>query len=228
MSENIKPIGLYYITPSLALLCVLLSVSSLFSQNRERTEHWQSRNQQFNIEMDSIGHPDNVFLGNSITEGFDLETFFPGHEFANRGIVGDHLDGLIQRLDNSALNLKPKKLFLMIGINDIGDKRSDEYLISMFIALVDTLVTSLPETDIYMHSILPTSPRWKNCPPDQIKRVNVFLELLAQENELVFINLYPHFMGDTKYINPDLTRDGLHPNQAGYQVWAKRIKPFIF
>lgn len=227
MPKNNKLTDLFYRTPSLALLCLLLGVSSLFSQSRERTEHWQTRNQQFNTEMDSIGHPDNVFLGNSITEGFDLETLFPGHELANRGIAGDHLDGLIQRLENSALSLEPEKLFLMIGINDIGDKRSDEYLKSMFITLIDTLVTGLPETEIYLHSILPTSPRWKNCPPDQIKRINNFLALLAKENELVFINLYPDFLGDMKYINPDLARDGLHPNQAGYQIWAEKIQDYL-
>ncbi len=115
--------------------------------------------------MDSLGQVDNVFLGNSITEGFDLEIYFPGYEIANRGIVGDHLDGLVERLDNSVLSLKPQKLFLMIGINDIGDRRSDEYLKEMFVTLIDTLIISLPETEIYLHSMLPTSPRWKNCPP---------------------------------------------------------------
>jgi len=97
----------------------------------------------------------------------------------------------------------------------------------MFITLVDTLVTSLPETEIYLHSILPTSPRWKNCPPDQIKRMNGFLARLALDQELVFINLYPHFLGDMEHINPALTRDGLHPNQAGYQIWAEKIKDLL-
>ena len=80
-----------------------------------------------------------VFLGNSIIEGFDLGFYFPDHQTINRGIVGDHLDGLIERLDNSAVALKPEKLFLMIGINDIGDQRSDEYLKAMFTTLIDTL-----------------------------------------------------------------------------------------
>ncbi|MBC8375312.1 MAG: hypothetical protein H8E26_04645 [FCB group bacterium] len=208
-------------------ICVLVSFTSLFAQVRERTEHWHSRNQQFNVEMDSIHQVGFVFLGNSITEGFDLNHYFPEHQVINRGIIADHMDGIMERLENSALSLRPKKLFLMIGINDIGDQRSDEYLKAMYVTLVDTLTTSLPETDIYLLSILPTTARWKNCPPDQIKRINGFLASLALEKDLRYINLYPHFLVDMQYLNPDLTRDGLHPNQAGYDVMARKIKPFL-
>ncbi|NQT61495.1 MAG: hypothetical protein HQ556_00930 [Candidatus Marinimicrobia bacterium] len=219
MSENKKPFIIF--------ICLLVSFTSLFAQVRERTEHWHNRNQQFNAEMDSMDQVDFVFLGNSITEGFDLDHYFPEHRVLNRGIIADHMDGIMERLENSALSLRPKKLFLMIGINDIGDQRSDEYLKAMFVTLVDTLATSLPKTDIYLISILPTTARWKNCPPDQIKRINGFLSRLALEKELGFINLYPHFLGDMQYLNPDLTRDGLHPNLAGYDVMARKIKPLL-
>ncbi len=205
------------------VLFILLLWGSVFAQERPRTEHWQARNQLFEAELDTASKGSIVFLGNSITEGFDLAFYFPQHSTINRGIVGDHLDGLIQRLNNSASALKPEKLFLMIGINDIGDQRSDEYLKSMFTVLIDTLITELPETKIYLHSILPTTARWKNCPPDQIKRMNDFLTLMAIEKNLVFINLYPYFLIDTQYLNPALTRDGLHPNQAGYDLWAEKI-----
>ncbi len=211
----------------IVFILLLVGCTSLFAQSRERTAHWHLRNQQFNAEMDSLGEVDIVFLGNSITAGFDLAHYFPGNRIVNRGIIADHMDGLMERLDNSALNLKPKKLFLMIGINDIGDKRSDEYLKTMFVTLIDTLQEELPETEIYLHSILPTSSRWKNCPPDQIKRINGFLLGLALEKDLVFINLHPSFLGDMQYLNPDLTRDGLHPNQAGYDIWAEKIKTYV-
>ncbi len=137
------------------------------------------------------------------------------------------MDGLIQRLNNSAIALKPKKLFLMIGINDIGDQRSDDYLKSMYTTLIDTLISELPETRIYLHSILPTTARWKNCPPDQIRRINNFLTLLAIEKGVVFVNLYPDFLDNTQHLNLELTRDGLHPNQAGYDIWAEKVRPLL-
>jgi len=209
------------------LVLFTLLVASGNTQTRQRTDHWHLRNDLFNGELDSVARHGNVFLGNSIVEGFDLGAYFPDARVVNRGIVGDHLDGLIDRLNNSAVALEPEKIFLMIGINDIGDQRSDDYLKSMFITLIDTLKTELPETEIYLHSILPTSPRWKNCPPDQIKHMNAFLAVLALEKDLVFVNLYPHFRGDMPYINPALTKDGLHPNQAGYDIWAREIKVYL-
>jgi lysophospholipase L1-like esterase len=206
---------------------ILLFSGISFSQDRPRTEHWQQRNQLFQRELDTVSTGGVVFLGNSIIEGFDLKFYFPDHQTVNRGIVGDHLDGLIERLDNSAVALKPEKLFLMIGINDIGDQRSDEYLKTMFTTLIDTLIEELPETRIYLHSILPTTSRWKNCPPDQILRLNSFLTFLAIDKGLVFVNLHPSFLDDTQYLNPELTRDGLHPNQAGYALWAEKIRSLL-
>ncbi|MCF7825431.1 MAG: hypothetical protein K9M55_03765 [Candidatus Marinimicrobia bacterium] len=208
------------------LLCILL-VTAVQSQTRQRTDHWKLRNDQFNQELDSIAPHGVVFLGNSIIEGFDLNHYFPGAHLINRGIVGDHMDGLIERLNNSAVALNPQRLFLMIGINDIGDRRDDAYLKSMFVILLDTLQKELPETEIFVHSILPTTSRWKNCPPAQIKRINGFLAALALEREVQFINLYPDYLSGLEYLNPELTQDGLHLNVAGYDHWVERIKPFL-
>jgi len=215
------------ITRLLILSIILFTVLPLQGGERVRTDHWHKRYAQFEAALDTLDQVDNVFLGNSITEGFDLERYFPGHEVANRGIVADHLDGLLERLENSAVGLKPKKLFLMIGVNDIGDKHSDEYIQGMFLTLIDTLQTSLPETEIYLHSMLPTSPRWKNCPPAQIKRLNGFLAQLALEKGLTYVNLYPYFLGTMERIDPSLARDGIHPNEKGYAIWAEKIRPYL-
>ena len=59
----------------------------------------------------------------SIAQRFDLEVFFPHWPGINRGISGDHIDGVIERLSNSAIELKPEKIFLLIGINDVGDEK---------------------------------------------------------------------------------------------------------
>jgi len=206
----------------LFLFCVLT-----LAQDRSRTDHWISRNALFNTQLDTVSQHAIVFLGNSITEGFDLKHYFPGKTIHNRGIIGDHLDGLIERLNNSAVALEPEKLFLMIGINDIGDQRSDEYLQMMFTILIDTLSAELPGVEIYLHSLLPTTARWKNCPPEQIKRLNTWLALLALERDLVYVNLYPYFLSDMQYLDPDLTGDGLHPNQAGYDIWAEKIRALL-
>lgn len=208
---------------------IVLSIvcTSLLAQDRERTEHWHARNSLFEQELDSAPRQTVVFLGNSITEGFDLESAFPGQNYINRGIVGDHLDGLIQRLNNSAVGLDPTMIFLLIGINDIGDRRDDAYIMDMYTVLLDTLQQELPETQIYLHSILPTSARWKNCPPEQIKRINSWLIDETIQRGLVYINLHPIFLGNGEFINPGLSHDGLHPNAEGYEVWRRSILRYL-
>lgn len=213
-------------TRKLILIFVLFSIT-LQAQDRERTDHWKQRNDLFDQELGSAPRGEIVFLGNSITEGFDLEAFFPEKTLINRGIVGDHLDGLLERLENSAVALQPRKIFLMIGINDIGDRRDDEYLKDMYSTLLDTLQQTLPDTKIYLHSMLPTSARWKNCPPDQIVRMNEWLLFQAIERQLVYVNLYPSFTEENSTIIPALSNDGLHPNQKGYEVWAAAILQFL-
>ena len=210
-----------------SLILLFLCLTSVVASDRARTNHWHLRNNQFNTELDSLPRGEIVFLGNSIIEGFDLNKYFPGTATINRGIVADHLDGLMERIDNSAIALEPSKLFIMIGINDIGDQRDDEYLKAMYSTLIDTLKFKLPKTEIYLHSILPTTARWKNCPPEQIKRMNSFLAVLALEKGLVYINIYPYFLIDMNYLNPALTKDGLHPNEAGYDIWAEKIRDYL-
>ena len=169
-----------------------------------------------------------VFLGNSITEGFDLNRYFPQLNTLNRGIAADHLDGVLDRLDNSALALAPSKLVLMMGINDIGDGRDDAYLRQHFFTLLDTLTGALPDTDILVHSILPTSPRWANCPPDQIQRMNEYLEILALDMGLVYIDLYtPMVQTDAPFFRREVTSDGLHLNDQGYALWASILAPYL-
>ena len=168
-----------------------------------------------------------VFLGNSLTEGFDLEVYFPEWPAINRGIAADHIDGLLQRLDISALDLDPAKLFLMIGINDIGDRRSDEYLQEMFTILLKELQRGLRNTDFYVCSLLPASARWTNCPPQQIVTINAFLKELAAAKGMKFIDLHPLFLDENGYLRADLSTDGLHLNAQGYQIWAEQLHDCI-
>lgn len=60
-----------------------------------------------------------VFLGDSITEKIDWRELFSYPNIVNRGIGSDTITGVNNRID-SIVKLRPSKVFLMIGINDIS------------------------------------------------------------------------------------------------------------
>jgi len=215
-------------------ICVLLAIflSSCQSTMESITPlndypHWHDRMEIFVNERDSIREGSAIFLGNSITEGFDLDSFFPDMHTVNRGIVSDHIDGVIKRLDVCLGDAKNAKLFILLGINDIGAKRSEKEIKYLYRQLVKEIVENY-NYDVYLHSILPTSPRWKNCPPGMIRKINLYIEKLAKRYDMTFINIYPLFKDEkTDYAKDELFKDGLHPNENGYKIWAKYLINFI-
>ena len=188
--------------------------------------HWLTRNRSFERQVKNTAPGGNVFLGDSLTEEFDLPYFFPQWPVINRGISGDHIDGLLKRVDTSVSLLKPSRLFIMIGINDIADGKNNAYILESY----RKLIRSILEDDtplIYIQSVLPTSPAIDRCPPGQITDLNRGLQKLTREYFLQYIDLYTHFVKDAPWIDPDFTTDGLHLSKAGYTRWAEIIKVVV-
>ena len=193
----------------------------------EKNAHWYERVEKFISEQDSIEENSLIFLGNSITEGYDLQKFFPNHKTVNRGISSDHIDGVIDRLDICLGDATKANLFVLIGINDIGAGRSEAAIKYLYKALVDAIVKK-KAYDVYLQSILPTSPRWKNCDPEMIVNINAYIKSLAGENGLNFVDIYPLFLkANSNYVIDEYMRDGLHPNDAGYKIWTEHLSGMI-
>ncbi|MBN2781068.1 MAG: hypothetical protein JXR21_03805 [Candidatus Marinimicrobia bacterium] len=189
--------------------------------------HWHERMVLFIHEKDSIRDGSLIFFGNSITEGFDLKTYFPEMNTVNRGIVSDHIDGLIERMDVCLGTAGHAKLFILIGINDIGAGRTEKEIKYLYRTMVRRIAEDY-DYDVYLHSILPTSVRRKHLSAELIKDLNVYIEKLAKRFGMTYVNLYPLFKAaDSDYANEALFRDGLHPNAAGYALWAEHLRTII-
>ena len=211
----------------LSVLTLLLISCGIDIKPVEKNDHWHERVSKFEKGKNEIQDGCAIFLGNSIIEGFDLEEFFPEMNAINRGISSDHIDGVIDRLNICLGDAKNAKLFVLVGINDIGAGRTEESIKYLYNELVNLIVKNYTY-DVYLHSILPTSPKWKNCPPELIKNINIYIEKLAEEHDLNFVNIYPLFLKDnSEYVNDELMKDGLHPNDAGYEIWADYLKKAV-
>lgn len=204
---------------------LLFTASLLFCQHL-RTNQWYWRTATFKNEVETLAQGGIVFLGNSITDGFDFEQYFTKTKVINRGISADHIDGIIERIQYSAIDLQPAQLFILIGINDIGAQDADSTILGNYKELLGIISIKIPDTKVYIHSILPTTSKWKNCPPEKIVRLNLEIKKIALDYNFTWIDIYSLFVNDDSFLNSELTDDGLHLNSKGYQLWAKKLQIF--
>jgi len=69
-----------------------------------------------------------VFIGDAITEPWNLEQFFPGKPYLNRGIPGQTTPQMLVRFFPDVINLHPAAVVIMGGINDIARNTGPETL----------------------------------------------------------------------------------------------------
>lgn len=206
--------------------------SSLYPAPRIYTEHYYKRFLQF-MDEPAIGNKDIVMLGNSLTEnGGDWSARLGNKNVRNRGIIGDEVMGVYDRL-HQILPGHPVKLFLLIGVNDISHDLTGDSIVRMIRTTVERIRKESPDTKLYLQSLLPINEsfgRYKKLTgkTGMIPEINRQLEALAKEKGLTYINLFPLFTEKgSDVLRADLTNDGLHLKEEGYKIWVKAIKKKI-
>lgn len=169
-----------------------------------------------------------IFLGNSITEGGNWQKLTGDNSVINRGIGGDITYGILRRLDD-VIKRKPSKLFILIGINDIGKDIPDEAIANNYVKIIKRIQTASPETVIYVQSILPLNPTVPNFPQhydkqDHVVHTNQLLREVAKMTNTKFVNIFPLFLDDQQLLDKKYTNDGLHLNANAYEVWVNYLK----
>lgn len=172
-----------------------------------------------------------VFLGNSITQAGDWSAYFPGTDVANRGISGDNTEGILARL-NEITAAKPRKLFIMAGINDISKNVSTLEIIENYHKIIQTVKTESPTTRIFIQSLLPINNDFKRYKrligkEKQLLQLNEQLYSLAQSENATFINLFPFFVDAEGKLQQHFTGDGLHLKPDAYLLWTNIIRRFV-
>ena len=198
-------------------------------------QDWANLNkyQKNNKELKKIIEPNRVvFMGNSITEGWSFfnKNFFIENPFVNRGISGQTTPQMLIRFKSDVVNLTPKSVVILAGINDIAGntgpisiENTAENIISMAeIALANNIrvfiCSTLPALDF------PWSPGLNPSP--KVIKLNKILKDYCKNNNLEYVDYYS-FMSDEngglkvpEYTSAD---DLVHPNKAGYNVMEKII-----
>lgn len=177
-----------------------------------------------------------VFLGDSITEFFRINEFFPGKYVINRGIGSDTTEGVLKRLKNSVYDLSPSKVFVMIGTNDIAGKIPEQIIISNIGKIIAGIRENCPETKIYLESIYPVSHE-KNKKIKRhyigrrnneiIRRINIKLEIMAAEMGIIYIDVFSRLINQEGNIKLDYTVEGLHLTIEGYNAVTEVLAPYV-
>ena len=163
-----------------------------------------------------------VFLGNSITEGCDFAELFRNSKIKNRGISGDIIEGVINRI-NEVVESHPQKIFLLIGTNDLSRNKSINQILTDYERLISLIIDKTPKTKLYIQSILPTHNQ-ETRKNDDIMKINKGLIKLSEKYNLVFINLFESFKNDNNELDLTYSYDGLHLNGNGYLLWKKVLE----
>lgn len=187
-------------------------------------EGYKSRLLEFEGEKDTV---DVVFLGDSLTNRGNWQALSDKLAIANRGIDGDTIAGLGIRLDQVEA-MKPRALFLMIGVNDLSARwRPDVY--RDYAALLDTLKEQLPGTQIYVQSLLPTRDDMRVIMDNQVMAmVNAKVQAMAEDRGMTYIDLFGSLLDPAdNRLRREYTVDGLHLTQEGYAAWEKVVAPYL-
>jgi lysophospholipase L1-like esterase len=175
-----------------------------------------------------------VFMGDSITEGWHFDGpngSFPGKPYINRGISGQTSPQMLVRFRQDVVDLQPQVVVLLAGTNDVAGntgpmtlKQSEDNIRSM------TDIAAANHIRVVMCSVLPAFDfPWRQGldPAPKILALNAWMKSLAAEKGYVYVD-YHSAMKDTRDGLPaNLSKDGVHPNPAGYAVMAPLVEAGI-
>jgi lysophospholipase L1-like esterase len=173
-----------------------------------------------------------VFMGNSITEGWSNfnPDFFIDNPFVNRGISGQTTPQMLIRFKPDVINLNPKAVVILAGINDIAGNTGP-----MEIENISENIFSMAEIakanniGVYICSVLPAKDfPWSPGlnPSEKVVKLNNILENYCKENNIKYVDYYSKMNdGNGGLKVPEFTSedDLVHPNKQGYSVMESVI-----
>jgi lysophospholipase L1-like esterase len=169
-----------------------------------------------------------VFYGDSITDFWRLNEYFPGLDYVNRGISGQVTSEMLGRFKADVLDLKPAAVVILAGTNDLARGTSVSAIssnITMMAELAQAhrirviLASVLPVSD-YSKAADPQYERTRFRPPALIRALNDWMRSYCANNGFTYLDYYSQMVDKAGLLKADLAEDGLHPNAAGYRVMS--------
>lgn len=167
-----------------------------------------------------------VFMGDSITDSWKLGQYFPGKPYVNRGISGQTTAQMVVRMMEDVINLKPAALMIFAGTNDIAGNNGPQTFdqVTGNFQMMSELA-GLHGIRVIVCSVTPVSdygprPMTTGRPPADILRLNSWLKEYALKTNAVYADFFAAVVDEKGWMKDGISRDGLHPNEKGYELMA--------
>ncbi len=194
-----------------------------FDLIRERMTDWAQLQHYDQANAELVEDCDRViFFGDSITDFWDLSTYFPNQSYVNRGISGQTTPQMLIRFRPDAIALRPKLVILLAGTNDIAGntgKTTIKQIQNNLMSIVE--LAKYHQIRMILASILPVSEISSATRPlIKIQTLNDWIRQYCAENDCVYLDYHSQMVNDRGFLQSHLSEDGLHPNEAGYKIMA--------
>jgi lysophospholipase L1-like esterase len=174
----------------------------------------------------NASNPRVVFFGDSITDFWRLNEYFPEKDYVNRGIAGQTTGEMLQRMRSDVVEVKPEAVIILAGTNDLARDIPVEAIESNYQAFADLAAAN--KIKVIFASVLPVSDHHKSVNPAyertpfrplaHIMALNDWIKAYCVKNNLTYLDYYSAMVDGTGQLKEELEDDGLHPNAKGYRV----------
>lgn len=174
-----------------------------------------------------------LFLGDSITEQYDLDEYYNDLPVVNSGVSGNQTKTILDNLKERAYQYNPSKVFLLIGTNDIQAGVKEEEIIQNIEDILSGLKKNRPYAELYLEAIYPVDENQKGAETrtnEEIQSINQDLEKYCQKQKITFIDTYDLLLdseSEEDKIKSEYTKDGLHISDEGYEVITEELMKYI-
>ena len=177
------------------------------------------------------GDYDIEFIGDSITQGWEgggknvWQEYYGKRKAINMGVSGDRTEHVLWRFEQGQLDgIKAKVAVVMIGTNNSGKNNSDSDILQGVVAVVNQIRTRQPDTKILLLGIF---PRGNTFSPQrgQLLEINQVLAKLDDGKNIFYLDFGSQYVQNDGAIDKSTMPDALHPNEAGYKIWAAAMEP---
>lgn len=217
------------------LMTTVLSVTELSAQNRD----WANLNryEKENIELQQQENNGKrvVFMGNSITEGWVNihPDFFKNNGYIGRGISGQTSYQFLVRFREDVINLSPAVVVINAATNDVAENTgayNENRTFGNIVSMVE--LAQANNIKVILTTTLPAAAfGWNKSitdAPQKIAALNARLQQYAKKNRIPFVDYYSEMVvGENKALNPQYTKDGVHPTAEGYDVMEVLVQKAI-